>query len=330
MGIEAATYITDLVAANPGAADLRSQGDDHLRLLKAVLQTTFPTASKAWYNPTTLFKNANFTVVVADMNKTFLVDTAGGGIDMTLPTLGAGDAGWECFMVKTSFSSVNPVLIKPASGTLSSGAISGMAAARRSIPGVRIQCLWSGTAWLISRACQVPVGCMIDTSGVSLPVGYEWPNGVNVGLAANYPEYVSIVGGVGTFDLRGRLCIPLDNLGGIGAAGRITGGTVFGATGGAETVALTTANLASHTHTGTTDTQSANHTHNYTSPSGSNTTTGGGGFTVFNGGAAAFTNATGTESANHTHTFTSNASGSGTAHSNLQPYIVFPKILVVE
>src|SRR3954468_13244278 len=136
MGIEAATFIADLVSANPGAADLRSQGDDHLRLLKAVLQASFPTSSKAFYNPTTQAKSANFTVVAADMNKTFLVDTSGGGVDMTLPSLAAGDAGWECFMLKTS-SSTNTVLIKPASGTLSSGAITGLTAARRCIPNTR-------------------------------------------------------------------------------------------------------------------------------------------------------------------------------------------------
>jgi hypothetical protein len=43
MGLEAATYINQLVATNPvGATDPRSQGDDHLRLIKSVLQATFP------------------------------------------------------------------------------------------------------------------------------------------------------------------------------------------------------------------------------------------------------------------------------------------------
>jgi hypothetical protein len=43
MGLEAATYIHELVATNPvGAVDPKSQGDDHLRLLKATIQATFP------------------------------------------------------------------------------------------------------------------------------------------------------------------------------------------------------------------------------------------------------------------------------------------------
>lgn len=42
MGLEVATYIHELVASNPiGASDPKSQGDDHLRLIKSTLQNTF-------------------------------------------------------------------------------------------------------------------------------------------------------------------------------------------------------------------------------------------------------------------------------------------------
>lgn len=48
MPLESATYITGLVASNPsGTADKYSTADDHLRLIKAVLQATFPNASAA-------------------------------------------------------------------------------------------------------------------------------------------------------------------------------------------------------------------------------------------------------------------------------------------
>lgn len=48
MGLEAATYISQLVASNPvGATDPRSQGDDHLRLIKAVLLATLPALTGA-------------------------------------------------------------------------------------------------------------------------------------------------------------------------------------------------------------------------------------------------------------------------------------------
>jgi hypothetical protein len=42
MGLEAATYIEDLVGTNPTGTDDKNQGDNHLRLIKDVLQNQFP------------------------------------------------------------------------------------------------------------------------------------------------------------------------------------------------------------------------------------------------------------------------------------------------
>jgi microcystin-dependent protein len=42
MGVEVANYINQLVATNPLASDPKSEGDNHIRLLKAVIQATFP------------------------------------------------------------------------------------------------------------------------------------------------------------------------------------------------------------------------------------------------------------------------------------------------
>lgn len=43
MSLETGTYISDLVAANPTGTDPKSQGDDHLRLLKSTIKNSFPT-----------------------------------------------------------------------------------------------------------------------------------------------------------------------------------------------------------------------------------------------------------------------------------------------
>ena len=41
-GLESATYIHELVATNPvGATDPKSQGDDHVRMIKTTLLNTF-------------------------------------------------------------------------------------------------------------------------------------------------------------------------------------------------------------------------------------------------------------------------------------------------
>lgn len=42
MALETATYIDGLVATNPASSDLKSQGDDHIRLVKSTLLATFP------------------------------------------------------------------------------------------------------------------------------------------------------------------------------------------------------------------------------------------------------------------------------------------------
>ena len=47
MALESTTYIDGLVTTNPTGTDPRSQGDDHLRLIKATLRSTFPNVSGA-------------------------------------------------------------------------------------------------------------------------------------------------------------------------------------------------------------------------------------------------------------------------------------------
>lgn len=47
MALETATYISGLDAANPLATDPKSQGDDHLRLVKSTVKATFPNINGA-------------------------------------------------------------------------------------------------------------------------------------------------------------------------------------------------------------------------------------------------------------------------------------------
>ena len=48
MPVESVTYISDLVATNPvGATDPKSQGDDHIRNIKAAILATFPSVTGA-------------------------------------------------------------------------------------------------------------------------------------------------------------------------------------------------------------------------------------------------------------------------------------------
>jgi microcystin-dependent protein len=47
MALETATYINGLVPTNPLGNDPKSQGDDHLRLIKSTLKNTFPNVTGA-------------------------------------------------------------------------------------------------------------------------------------------------------------------------------------------------------------------------------------------------------------------------------------------
>ena len=45
MALESANWITQLVPTNPVVGDPVGEGDDHLRMLKTVLQNSFPSTS---------------------------------------------------------------------------------------------------------------------------------------------------------------------------------------------------------------------------------------------------------------------------------------------
>jgi hypothetical protein len=47
MALETVTYISDLVATNPASGDTLNQTDDHLRIIKSGLKTTFPNVTGA-------------------------------------------------------------------------------------------------------------------------------------------------------------------------------------------------------------------------------------------------------------------------------------------
>lgn len=47
MSLESASWVTQLNTSNPTTSDPVSEGDDHLRMLKTVLQNSFPSSSTA-------------------------------------------------------------------------------------------------------------------------------------------------------------------------------------------------------------------------------------------------------------------------------------------
>ena len=335
MGLESATFVSQLVSSNPATGDLESQGDDHLRMIKAALQASFPTASKAFYNPSALNKTADFTVLTTQQNTTFFVDTTAGAVVATLPGLASGDAGWECFFIKTN-TGTNPLFIQPSAGTIQSGEVAGLSKTRRCIPGRRTRVVWSATSFYAERVETDPIGTVKPNFLSATPVGYEPANGTALASTALYPDYNAAVGSLTVPDCTGRVIAGKE-----ASATRLTiavagiNGAGLGAAGSSQSVTIAQANLPAANLSSASLTGSVSTTVNVAN--GSSVWSGGGdGSNVAAGGGATPRNAS---QANVTAALSSGTvtiggtvplGGSGTALSNVQPTIVLPMIIVVE
>jgi hypothetical protein len=127
MGLETATYISQLVTSNPTGADKKLQGDDHLRLLKSVLQSTFPTASRAFNlarwaekEADVLEKSADYNQVTADNGKMVFFDTSGGNRKYNLLSAGSMPVGTVVFIDRDV--SANTLTIDAGSETVNGAA----------------------------------------------------------------------------------------------------------------------------------------------------------------------------------------------------------------
>jgi microcystin-dependent protein len=180
-----------------------------------------------------------------------------------------------------------------------------------------------------------PVGSITDYAGATAPAGWLLCYGQEISrttYAALFAILSTTYGagnGTTTFnvpDCRGRVTAGKDNMGGTLASRLVTftggslDGKTLGASGGLDRHALTIAQLAAHDHGGDTG-PGTPHSHTYFRVGA-----GGSGSDVASGGDRTFSlsTTTGTESA-HTHPIT--AQGSGAAHNNVQPTIIFNKII---
>ncbi len=185
----------------------------------------------------------------------------------------------------------------------------------------------------------VPIGAMMDFPGATAPSGWLLCAGQAISRST-YSALFAVIGttygagdGSTTFnvpDLRGRVAAGKDDMGG-SAANRLTtagggvDGVALGASGGAQNVTLTQAQIPAHTHSAGTLATSSAGAHSHTLPgAGSNSSTG----AVAGSVPQTPLISTSTDGA-HTHTITGSTGsiGSGNAHPNVQPTLVLNKII---
>lgn len=143
MGLETGTYVSDLVTTNPISTDPRSQGDDHLRLVKTVLQASFPNANRAFRSDRYTAKTLAYTVADTDQNNTLACATAGGAFLVTLPTtFTTSQDGFKVRIIKSD-NHANALTVG-----LFSGTINGVTTLTLSYIYDAIICEWTGTAWV--------------------------------------------------------------------------------------------------------------------------------------------------------------------------------------
>jgi len=95
MGLETATYISQLVSTNPTSSDPVSQGDDHLQLIKSVLQAQFTTLGAAAVTTTAAELNLLDGVTTLAPEGTAVLSTGEIVTTKFLRTDGDGTSSWQ-------------------------------------------------------------------------------------------------------------------------------------------------------------------------------------------------------------------------------------------
>jgi len=96
MGLETATYISDLNSSNPLGSDGKNAGDDHLRLIKSTLLATFPNVTGAVTLTHTQVNKAVYLDGSNTVSMVFYVGTAPTGWTQNTTLSGLDGATLRC------------------------------------------------------------------------------------------------------------------------------------------------------------------------------------------------------------------------------------------
>lgn len=195
----------------------------------------------------------------------------------------------------------------------------------------------AGDVATVGQLTSIPVGTVSDFAGSTAPTGWL----LCYGQAISRTAYASLFATIGTTygtgdgsttfnipDCRGRVSAGKDDMGGT-SANRLTdplNGDNLGNAGGTESVVLSESQMPSHSHSGTTSSE-GDHTHSGSlGVSFGGSWPGGSGFEDGRGAPDWQAGSMGSAGA-HTHNFTTAETGGGQSHPNVQPTIIFNKII---
>ncbi|WP_049757466.1 phage tail protein [Candidatus Puniceispirillum marinum] len=315
MALETGVYIDSLNANNPVATDGISQADDHLRLIKSTVKSSFPSVAGA--------VNATHTEINTACD---------GSTSATSTTLVDADrvvVNDNGTMVQTAMSDVKTYMESNLNITASNIATNAVTASELADNAVDTAAIADGSI-TAAKLASGAVGGTGFFAGMVMPYGGNTaPTGwlMMYGQAISRTTYADLFQAIGTTygagdgtnsfnvpDLRGRTIAGQDDMGGGGSANRLTSpinGDTLGATGGSESHTLSEAELPAHTHGGG-GTISIPVGENNTQPNNVS-------------GLVSVTSSG--NPATYTVSGTSGSVGSGTAHNNVQPTIILNYII---
>lgn len=241
MALETATYINGLVATNPVSTDGLAQADDHMRLIKSTIVTTFPNITGEVSSTHTELNivdgdttATSTTLVDADR---FVVNDEGTMVQVAMSDLAT--------YMDTKITTINGLTYPTADGNSGDALVT------------------DGAGTLsFSPITSFISGMVMPYAGSTAPTDWLFCYGQAISRTT-YSGLFTAIGttygagdGVNTFnlpDLRGRVVAGKDDMGGT-SADRLTDqsggldGDTLGDTGGAETHTLTESEMPAHTH----------------------------------------------------------------------------------